>query len=1083
MKNRCTLLLLVTLCAALAEMDGETPPEDIILYKCRTLRRAIIDLSQTFPQKYGHAHSYLAQLDSLQKALAAGDPQAPPAFKKLYQRALLDNPLLDMSGILLVKRRQPDISKEVRDPAHRRSIFGWGGKVTQALKNMGIPSNHECNSSLKKSGYDNQIAVLSPVHPMGRLKFLYTPPDSGYVGEIDLHWDGKKLLFTRSDAVNWNVWQINTDGSGLRRISHTPDDVDSWDACYLPGGRIVFGSNASYQSVPCWHGKRRVSNLYLMNGDGTGMRRLCFDQDHDFHPAIMGNGQVLYHRWDYTGINHIFFRQLMVMNPDGTGQRALYGSNSWFPNALYFPRNLPGNGGRIVCILSGYHGAHRMGRLVVVDVNRGFYDADGLVCRISGRGRKIEPKIKDNLVDLDWPKFLHPYPLSDKYFLVSAWPGPEATWGIYLADVFDNLVLLHKMPGYALLEPVPLIKRPVPPVIPDRIKPEKENGVVYLHNVYSGPGLDGVPGGVVKKLRIIAYHFGYPGLAGPHKIGYGGPWEAMRIVGTVPLEEDGSAMFHVPANTPLAVQPLDEKGRAVQLMRSWFTVMPGEVRSCIGCHESPADAVPLKTARAALRTVRDISPWYGPARGFDFEREVQPVLTAHCMPCHDGASGSRPDLRPEKYFTQYRGKKLSTLGVRRLHPDMVAVTGGCLPYTPAYDALLPYVRRVGIEDDVKMLVPAEYRANTSELIQMLEQGHHGVRLDPEAWDRLYTWIDLNAPCHGTWGDVFPVPDGADKRRLDLQQRYGGPAKDFEQVPVADVYIPPVKSPVTGPVSTAGLFLPPTGPKKSLTAHNGNGPHLKTVPLGRNLQLQLARVPAGRITAGHRTICVDSAFWMAATEITNAQYRLFEKDHDSRYFGKRHARSDDMGLTLDGDNQPVVRISWRQAAAFCEWLSRETGMAFYLPDPQQWEFACRAGSADDMHYGGSDENFTAWANMGDKNFSRGKMRNGLQITGGVEHLDLEGAALCDTLYDDGMVVTAPVGSYRPNGYGLYDMHGNAAEWTNSKTVLKAACGGSFFDRPQRCRAGSRNYYPDWQKVFNVGFRVACTVRKEDVHDAD
>ena len=171
-----------------------------------------------------------------------------------------------------------------------------------------------------------------------------------------------------------------------------PDDVDSFDACYLPDGRIVFGSTASYQAVPCWHGLKRVSNLYLMNADGSGVRQLCFDQDHDLHPCVLPNGQVLYHRWDYTGINHIFLRELMAMNPDGTGQRAVYGSNSWFPNSLYFPRPLPGSSDKLICILSGYHGVHKMGQLVLVDTSRGWYEASGLVRRISGRGDPIEPE-------------------------------------------------------------------------------------------------------------------------------------------------------------------------------------------------------------------------------------------------------------------------------------------------------------------------------------------------------------------------------------------------------------------------------------------------------------------------------------------------------------------------------------------------------------------------------------------------------------------------------------------------------------------------------------------------------------------
>ena len=190
----------------------------------------------------------------------------------------------------------------------------------------------------------------------------------------------------------------------------------------------------------------------------------------------------------------------------------------------------------------------------------------------------------------------------------------------------------------------------------------------------------------------------------------------------------------------------------------------------------------MQTALASRRSPVEVTPWHGPPRGFDFAREVQPLLDKHCVACHNGPEGKRPDLRPERLVKDYRGKRISTLGVQRLHPLMRKSTGGVLKYTPAYEALIPYIRRVSVEDDVSLLVPGEYHADTSELVEMLQKGHHNVKLDDEAWDRLITWIDLNGPCHGTWGDVAPIPHGADRRRQELAQRYGGPKLDPEQVP-------------------------------------------------------------------------------------------------------------------------------------------------------------------------------------------------------------------------------------------------------------------------------------------------------------
>ena len=1056
-----------------------------------SLRLAITDLKQTFGPRYPRGAEFLTRLDALEKT-APGDPAAVAKLTALRAEALLANPLLDFDRLLFVRRK------------------------VNSSKDPGFPTNHECNASLKRTGWDNEIAVLSPVRPDGALTTLYRPDDGGYVGEVDLHWDARRLLFSKSDSTNWKIYEVRPDGTGLRQVSKMPDDVSAFDPCYLPDGRIIFGSTASYQAVPCWHGQKLVTNLYLMNADGTGVRQLCFDQDHDYHPCVLNDGQVLYLRWDYTGISHIYLRELMAMNPDGTGQRAVYGSNSWFPNSLFFTRPIPGRRDLLVSVLSGYHGVNRMGRLVILDTARGWYSADGMVHEIPRRGRPIKVAIRDNLVDDDWPKFLHPYPLSDKYFLVACWPDAKARWGIYLVDVFDNMVLLREEPGQALLEPIPLRPQALPPAIPEKVDPARRDGVVYLHNVYAGPGLAGVPRGTIKRLRIIAYDFGYPGLAGPDLIGYGGPWEVMRILGTVLLEDDGSALFQVPACTPVAVQALDGEGRAVQLMRSWFTLMPGEQMSCIGCHERTGDAPPVTPAKALASAARQIEPWRGPARGFDFGREVQPVLDRYCHACHDGRDKSRPDLRPMSEAQDYGGRRISPLAISRMHPRMLEATGGVLKYAPAYDALLPYIRRVGIEDDVSLLVPGEFHADTSPLIQMLRKGHQGLRLDAEAFDRLATWIDLNAPCHGTWGEVYPIPDGAHERRLQLRRQFGGPTEDLEATahlpqpsapPVTPAVPPQAPKPVGGYPQPMLLERWPFDAPEAARRQAAGGAVEKTIDLGGGITMKLVRIPAGAFIMGDVTgaedekplspVAIRQAFWMGACEVTNAQFRRFDPAHDPGYYAKRHERADDQGLFLNRPDQPAVRVSWDQAMAFCRWLSGETGAAITLPTEAQWEYACRAGSAIAFSFGETGADFSPWANVGDRAFATGwRDASGKSATGGLEHLALEGAAMADARFDDRAAATAPVGQYRPNAWGLFDMHGNAAEWTRSvyrpypyneddgrnatgADGRRVVRGGSFYDPPKRCRSALRLPYPPWQRVFNVGFRVVCESAAEVV----
>ena len=1054
-------------------------------YRLESLRLAIEDLIATFGDRYPQGAKFLERWEQLSGTLAADAAGAESRFAALRDEALLANPLLDADAMLVLKRK---------------------------LGQLGLPTNHQCNFALEPIGYDNELAIVSPVRPGGALRTLYRPQDGRYVGELDLHFDAERLLFTMPVNGRWQIHEIGLDGKGLRQVTRPLADVDSFDPCYLPDGRIVYASTASFTGVPCWHGRERACCLYLMDPDGGNVRQLCFDQDLDLHPAVLASGQVIYSRWDYTGLLHAYVRPLMVMNPDGTGQRAVYGSNCYYPNCLFFPQQVPGEPNKIVAILAGYHGLNRMGELAVLDVSQGWSGSGGIVHRMTHRGEPIVEVAIDPLTAKARPQFLHPYPLSDKYVLAAMQAAPNDPWGIYLVDVFDNITPVLVDPEYDFFEPILVRPRARPPVIPDRIDPARADAVVVLHDVYQGPGLKGVPRGAVKRLRIAAYHFGYPGMAGPDKIGRAGPWEATRILGTVPVHEDGSAKFRVPANTPITIQPLDDQGRAVQLMRSWYAAMPGEVATCVGCHEQPRQTPAIRNDLATLRPVSEIEPWHGPARGFDFAREVQPVLDLHCVGCHNGQprddGRTIPDLRDQSEFNSYAGLPLSRLGATRLDPSLASqyperfqpCRGMPQPYgelrtlyTPAYEALIPYIRRVNIEDGVTLLRPGEYHANTSELIQLLEKGHYGVALDREAWERLATWIDLNGPCHGTWGEVAEIPGRVDRRRHELAQQFGGAPSDPESLPVA--LLRPTAAPIVPESSAmspaerretvAQLLaqLPPPAP--SLT------PATRTIPLGDGVELELVQIPAGSFVMGDttgegaddewpaRVVRIERPIWIGRHEITNAQFRRFFPDHASGYFTKRQIEFDGPGVQLDEPRQPVLRVSWDEAMAFCTRLSDLTGEPFSLPTEAQWEYAARAGTTTALGYGDTGTNFAPWANVADRSLAC--LYAG---TAGVVNLQPLPA---DMRFDDQAIATATVGSYRPNAWGLYDVHGNVAEWTRSAygpspsladkggnaatpDDRKVVRGGAFTDRPSRCRSSFRVSYPAWQAVHNVGFRV-------------
>ena len=1004
------------------------------------------------------------------------------AAARIEKHVASSNPLLDFDRLLLVRR----------------------GEGSPAL---GLPQNWQSNCVLPRTGFDDEIDVLSPVRPDAELTTFYRPEGSHFVGDVDLEFDAEKMLFSSIGADSrWHVFEIATDGTGPRQLTPDLGDVDQYDACYLPDGRIIFSSTAFIAAVPCVNGSTRVANLYRMDANGANIRQLCFDQEHNWCPTVLQSGRVLYQRWQYTDTPHAHDRFLFSMNPDGTGQMEFYGANSYWPNSSFYARPIPGHPTKFASIVGGHHGVPRMGELVLFDIALGRREAAGAIQQIPGYGKKVESLtddryesslIMDNLVDNSWPKFLHPYPLNEKYFLVSCKPTPQSLWGIYLVDIFDNMLLLKEEPGYALLEPIPLRKTVRPPVIPDRVDLNSKEGLVYLSDIYQGDGLKGIPRGTVKSLRLISYHYLYPGMGGPQGVvGMEGPWDIKRIVGTVPVDEDGSAVFRVPANTPLAVQPLDAEGKALQLMRSWFTVMPGEVLSCVGCHEGQNSGPPAMPFPVANRPPSKITPWYGEVRGFNFPREVQPVLDKFCVGCHQGQPGNDGpaafDLRGTEQIAGYTS--LFHFGGQDAGH-----------FSTSYGQLHRYVRRPGLESDVHMLMPMEYHADTTQLVQLLAKGHYNVQLDEEAWDRLITWIDLNAPYHGTWTEIAGakrVKPLADRRR-ELLRRFAGMDVDFEAIPkVNKEAIEPVMPDPMPPRATEPVDCPdwPFDAQEAQQRQASLGVSEQTIEMPGGLKMDLVQIPAGEFVMGSAAglpderpcrVKIEKPFWMGRFEVTNEQFAAFDPTHDSRVESKHAMQFGVRGFYVNHPKRPVVRVSWKQAVAFCKWLSDQTGRQFSLPTEAQWEYACRAGTDSPFYYGGQDADFSKFANLADvtlREFTcHPYMKNRSPFANPGKYDDWIPR---DDRFSDGGFVSEEIGGYQPNAWGLHDMHGNVSEWTRSlyrpyayreddgRNELAAdgkwvARGGSWRDRPLRARSSFRIPYRPYQGVYNVGLRVVCT----------
>jgi formylglycine-generating enzyme required for sulfatase activity len=989
-------------------------------------------LRRAAPQREAWIAAFEERIPELRQALRESDMQAvaeAEAFGKERRSLLLSK--LDLSEVLVLLRK---------------------------ADRLGLPQNWQGNCSLPRSGFDDELSVLD-LSGEPRLEPFWKPEEPRQIADVDLDFDGKRLLFSMLGShERWQIFELDAQSKKLSQVTPgTYPDVDNYDACYLPDGRILFDSTRVFQGIPCVGGSDQVANLHLLDRDTGQIRQICFDQDHDWCPTVMNDGRVLYTRWEYSDTPHYFSRLLFSMNPDGTGQMEYYGSNSYWPNSMFYARPIPGDPSKVVAIVSGHHGVPRMGELVIFDPAKGRFEADGVVQRVPGHGKPVEPKIMDRLVDDVWPRFLHPWPLDAEHFLVSCQPAQGRPWGLWLADVHDNLLHLYDLPGYAVFEPIPLRARTRPPVIPDRVDLESQDATVFLADVHRGPGLAGVPRGTVKKLRLYEFHYGYQRMGGHKHVGVEGSWDVRRILGTVPVYEDGSASFKVPANTPVAVQPLDEKGRAVQVMRSWFTAMPGERMSCVGCHEPQNSGAPIGPSLAARRAPSEIEPWLGPARGFSFKRDVQPVLDRNCVGCHDGSSEVVLDLR------------------RKDKP-------GWRNFTPSYLALHPFVRRPGPESDYHLQRPMEWHASTSELVQLLERGHHGVELSVEDWQRIYTWIDLNVPDHGTWGEHSPIPANGRERRLQMLRKYAGRSLDPEWVPellAAPVeYVPPKPLPSVEP-ATPSVPGWPFDTDAAVQRRDASGlARERIVDLGEGVTLRLVAIPAGEFVMfdrpedPRRHMRVERPFWMGAFEVTREQFSRFDPEHHNGYLNQNHKDHTKPGYFANGAKHPVIRVTWEEARAFCRWLSAQTELDFDLPSEVEWEWACRAGSMRPFHFGDLDSDFSKYANLADASTRL------LAVTG-IDPKPIRNPSRYedwlpkDDRFDDGQRIMCEVGRYAPNAWGLHDMHGNVCEWTRSddgRPDFRVIRGGSWRDRPKNARSGWRWSYRRWQPVYNVGFRV-------------
>ena len=573
------------------------------------------------------------------------------------------------------------------------------------------------------------IYRLSPARPDGRVTEIVNAGD-GVIMDLDLSCDAREIAFSwRRPGKPYHIFRANADGSGLTQLTDGP--YHDLNPCWLPDGGLAFVSTRAKCFVLC--NVTPVATLFRMDRDGANLRRLSANYVNDFTPAVMSDGRLLYTRWEYVDRPAIPIQSLWTIYPDGSNLRAFFGNRMINPSSFIEARPVPGSA-KVLCTLAPHNGGLE-GAIGLIDNRLGDNGEEALT--------NLTPELPITLGNgMPGRTNRTPYPLAEDLYLVSHYE--DGRYGLYLATAAGRRESIYRDPEIDLLYPTPLRPRARPPVLsaPTDERSQPPEGELVLLDVYRGMEPE-VPRGTVKTLRVVIEEakrlraasatgddFSFQRVA----VTRNGDDGLKNVLGTVPVEPDGSAHFRIPADQPVYFQALDERGMEVRRMRSFVHLAPGEKQVCIGCHE-PRNTAPPNLHAAAVR--RPPSPLTPPAWGggiFDFVKHVQPVLDAHCVKCHSGPDPTaRLDLSDDK--TRFFNLAFDSLTMKGL-----VSTINC---------------NNGHEDNIPQIAPYAFGSHKSKLIEQLDSGGQGKLLSADERDRLVTWIDLNGPYYGTYEHERP----------------------------------------------------------------------------------------------------------------------------------------------------------------------------------------------------------------------------------------------------------------------------------------------------------------------------------------
>ncbi|MBN1673296.1 MAG: hypothetical protein JXR37_19780 [Kiritimatiellae bacterium] len=689
-----------------------------------------------------------AELAAFENQFAAQDGNAGEnsfhGIRRLRRRIILSHPLLDFDRLLINKRGPPLYSHQCDQYLGRHSQAGPGLVVLESWK-------------------ENPRETVLLLDKLPR----------GSVLHPDLSFDATRVLFGFCDHTvaqrhlrRYWLYELTLADGALRQLTGTAADplataggrrtvlVEDWDPCCLPDGGFAFVSTRSQNFGRC-HGSRYTPSylLYRAEADGSGIRQISFGEANEWDPSLLHDGRLIYTRWDYINRHDVIFQSLWTTRPDGAATAHFYGNYTRNPCMIAEARAIPGSD-KVIATAMGHH-AYTAGSIITVDQGKGLDDSPPV--------ERLTPEVRFPETE-GWPKssFCTPWPLSEELVLAAFSPDPLAHQGqvqrfnayaIVLVDSLGGRELIYRDPAVSCFAPIPLQPRPVPPVIPSVVAGWQgpQTGTFHVQNVYEST--EPIPAGSIVRLRINRI-FGQPTCRKP-ALDLANNEIVKGIVGTVPVNDDGSVAFRAPAGEPLQFQILDRDGMAVMTMRSAVYLQPGEYLSCVGCHESRT-ASPPPAPRQLSVPIRDPQPPAGPAYsgGFSFARTVQPVLDRYCIRCH--------------------GLEATQAGIELLGTPKHS-------YNTAYLALAEREGMVKIAKrnrETWTSKPKDYFAHAGRLAAFLKTDHtQHVRLDPESFQRVIDWLDLNAQYYGDYSfnrpeRRKPSPEGEQALRAHVRELFG-----------------------------------------------------------------------------------------------------------------------------------------------------------------------------------------------------------------------------------------------------------------------------------------------------------------------